>query len=112
MFTAIHKTRVEYYPTYKYLFYDQKVTTRIGTPKEAEYEIILRGRVLDPSKAIEFQFQEGETTEVQCNVVPIRGEFKESNEPNKITIEATDVEIGCIHYFPTVYFEEYQAASY
>lgn len=99
---AINKTRVDDYPTYKYLFYDQKVTTRIGTPKEAEYEIILRGGVLDASKSIEFHFQEETTTEL-CNIVSIIGEFKES-EPNQITIIGTDAETGCNRYSPTVYY--------
>ena len=85
MFTAINKTRTDVLrTTYKYLFYDQKVTNRIATPKEAEYEIILRGRVIDPSKPIEFHFQEESPTGL-CNIVSIIGEFKES-EPNKITI--------------------------
>ena len=88
MFTAINKTRVDDYPTNKYLFYDQNVSNRIGTPKGAEYEIILRGRVLEPRmyKFIQFEFQEkSEKSETICTVVSIRAKFM--NDPKKTQSE-------------------------
>ena len=107
MFTAIDKIKENDRPTYKYLFYNQ--TVRDGTHEGYEYEINLRGTVLDPSKPIEFHFQQKLTTKL-CNAVSIIGEFKKS-EPNRITILGNNQEDCNKFYVPTYNnFEKYQTS--